>query len=520
MRMVKHKKPESFYAEFTRKGEGTDTTHYCPGCGHGTVHKLIAETLDDFGLKDRTILLLPVGCSVFAYYYFDTGNIQCAHGRAPAVASAVRRVHDDAIIISYQGDGDLAGIGTSEIIHAANRGDNFTVFFVNNAIYGMTGGQMAPTTLLGQKTMTTPLGRLSERDGGPIGMAEVINALNSPVYIERVSLSSPQGVLKARKAVRKGLQYQAEKRGFSFVEILSPCPINWKMDPVAARKWQKSHMEPVFPPGCFRDRIAESEKVHHAESSENNDAESAGNSKPTKTPGRTPGRTPGGRLPCLEGDELRKLLLGDTAIEAYTRTALQHDQHVKIAGFGGQGVLSAGVLLAKSGIAEGLHASWLPSYGPEMRGGHAYASVNISEKPIGSPLVDAPNVLAAMNEPSLAAFENDVVPGGIIIVNSSIVQSKVSRTDIQAVYVPATEIAQEAGLTAAANVVMITLYCLLTKALKLETLKRIIPLSVKRKEFVEKNLDIVERARVFAENLPSMQMSHIQNDKMVIQHES
>ncbi|TFH05125.1 MAG: 2-ketoisovalerate ferredoxin oxidoreductase, partial [Spirochaetales bacterium] len=156
--MVKHKKPASFYDVFERKGPGQQTTHYCPGCGHGTVHKLIAEAIDDFGVQDRVLFCSPVGCSVFAYYYFDTGNIQCAHGRAPAVATGMRRTNPDSIIISYQGDGDLAGIGTTEIIHAANRGENITVFFVNNAIYGMTGGQMAPTTLVGQKTMTTPTG--------------------------------------------------------------------------------------------------------------------------------------------------------------------------------------------------------------------------------------------------------------------------------------------------------------------------------------------------------------------------
>ena len=157
--MIVHEKPKAFYDTFERKGPGQQTTHYCPGCGHGTAHKLIAELLVDMGIQDRTVFCSPVGCSVFAYYYMDTGNIQCSHGRAPAVATGIKRTHKDAILISYQGDGDLAAIGTAEIIHAANRGENMTVFFINNAIYGMTGGQMAPTTLEGQKTMTTPLGR-------------------------------------------------------------------------------------------------------------------------------------------------------------------------------------------------------------------------------------------------------------------------------------------------------------------------------------------------------------------------
>lgn len=467
--MIKHAKPKSFYPTFERKGAGQETTHYCPGCGHGTVHKLIAEALDDFSLKDRTILMSPVGCSVFAYYYFDTGNIQCSHGRAPAVATGVRRVNDDAILISYQGDGDLAGIGTAEIIHAANRGENLTVFFVNNAVYGMTGGQMAPTTLMGQKTATTPLGRTMERDGNPIGMAEVINALTAPVYIERVSLSSAQGVMKTRTAVRKGLKYQMEKRGFSFVEILSPCPINWKMDPASARNWIKKSLEPVYPPKRFRDIAVEDTRVRGK-----------------------------GTLPWMDGDELITLLRGDAAITSLKHTVLKEDQHIKIAGFGGQGILSAGMLLAKSGIAEDLHATWLPSYGPEMRGGRAYASVNLSNKEIGSPLVDQPNVLAVMNTPSLAAFEQDVVPGGMIIVNSSIADRKVERSDVQALYVPASKIASDAGLIAAANVVIITIYIMVSGVLSLDTLKHIIPLSVKRKEYVDKNLEIMEKAEDYA----------------------
>jgi 2-oxoisovalerate ferredoxin oxidoreductase beta subunit len=167
MHSIKHQKARSLYPSFERKAPGADVSHYCPGCGHGTVHNLIAEAIDDLGIQDRVIFCSPVGCSVFAYYYFDVGNIQCAHGRAPAVASAIRRTHHDAIVISYQGDGDLAGIGMSQIVHAANRGENITVFFINNAIYGMTGGQMAPTTILNQKTVTTPGGRNAATDGFP-----------------------------------------------------------------------------------------------------------------------------------------------------------------------------------------------------------------------------------------------------------------------------------------------------------------------------------------------------------------
>lgn len=466
--MIKHAKPKTFYDTFERKGPGQTVSHYCPGCGHGTVHKLIAEALDDLKAADRAVFMSPVGCSVFAYYYFHMGNFQCSHGRAPAVATGTRRVLDDAVIISYQGDGDLAGIGMAEIIHAANRGENMTVFFINNAIYGMTGGQMAPTTLIDQKTLTTPRGRNLERDGGPIGIAELMNALQTPVYIERVSLGSSKGVLKTRKAVHKALTYQIERKGFSLVEILSPCPINWKMDSLTARKWIVEKLEPAFPVKLFRD----------AGKGEQHQTENRGSE----------------RIPWMSDKKLLKLLQGESAIYETVESHMQEDQYVKIAGFGGQGVLSAGMFLAKGGIAEGLRASWLPSYGPEMRGGKAYASVILSRKLIGSPVVDSPNVLIAMNAPSLAAFEDEVQPGGIVLVNSSIVDRKVKRDDVRTVYIPASDIAKEGGLIAAANIVMLTAYLAVTRTLNIQTIRDLIPQSVRRKDYVDANLKIIEKS--------------------------
>ena len=462
--MIRHQKPESFYDTFERKGPAERVTHYCPGCGHGTTHKLIAEAIDELGIQDRVIFNSPVGCAVFAYYYFDTGNVQCAHGRAPAVATAQRRVLDDAVIISYQGDGDLAGIGMAEIMHAANRGENITVFFINNAIYGMTGGQMAPTTILGQKTATTPYGRTHLRDGDPIGMCEVMESLPSPVYIERVSLATPAGVMKTRKAIRKGLQAQMDHKGFSFIEILSPCPINWKMDPVSARKWITSTLETHFPVKKFRDVSAD-----------------------------LPVGRKHDRLPLLEGGELLSYLQGgDSLPEREREQTFPGKQRVKIAGFGGQGVLSAGILLAKSGISEGLEATWLPSYGPEMRGGHAYASVILSEDPIGSPVVDEPNILLALNGPSLDVFESEVVSGGWIFINSSIISREVERKDVHVFRIPATDIAKGEQLLAAANVVMLTAYLYLTGIVSIDTLKEIVPKSVKKAEFVETNLRLID----------------------------
>jgi len=459
--MVKHQKPSAFYDTYERKGSGQKVTHYCPGCGHGTAHKLIAEAIDELDIQDRAILISPVGCSVFAYYYFDIGNVQAAHGRAPAVATGIRRSLKDAIVISYQGDGDLAGIGLGAIVHAANRGENITVFFINNAIYGMTGGQMAPTSLVGQTTLTTPFGRSQSRDGNPIGMSELINALTTPVYIERVSLGDPKRVLKAKKAIIKGLKYQIEGRGFSFVEILSPCPVNWKMPAVDSRKWLMENLEPIYPVKEFRD---EPEKPFQFEID----------------------------YPILDDEELLDLVHVDKDIKEYSHQITIEDQRVKIAGFGGQGVLSAGILLADCTIMEGLNATWLPSYGPEMRGGTANASVIVSSNPIGSPLVDAPNVLIAMNGPSLETFEEKVTPGGMIIVNSSIVKEKVKRTDVHTYYIPASDIAKENGLLPAANVIILAVYFKLSGAADVETLRTVIPLSIKKKNLTNTNLKMID----------------------------
>jgi len=211
---VTHEKSKSFYQIYERKSELQHQTHYCPGCGHGIVHKLVAQAIDELGIQDRTILITPVGCSVFGYYYFDVGNIQVAHGRAPAVATAVKRGRPGSIVLSYQGDGDLAAIGTAEIVHAANRGENITVIFINNAIYGMTGGQMAPTTLLGQKSTTTPFGRSEWNEGYPLRVSELLAALEAPVYIERVALGNNKEIMQAARALRRAVENQVRHLGF------------------------------------------------------------------------------------------------------------------------------------------------------------------------------------------------------------------------------------------------------------------------------------------------------------------
>ena len=239
----------------------TDTQFtYCPGCLHGVAHRLIAEAIDELGIQNNTMGVAPVGCSVFAYKFFDIDMSEAAHGRAPAVATGMKRARPDMNVFTYQGDGDLAAIGTAEIIHAANRGENISVFFVNNAIYGMTGGQMAPTTLPGMKTTTSPYGRDTSDVGYPIRVCEVLSSLVAPYYIERVSLLSPTDIMKAKKAVLKAMKFNTEKRGFTFVEFVSTCPTNWGYSPVESLKWAKDNMLPFFKPGVYRDKSVEEAK--------------------------------------------------------------------------------------------------------------------------------------------------------------------------------------------------------------------------------------------------------------------
>ncbi len=454
-------KPASFFDEFVLKG-GTQlcNTHYCPGCGHGILHKLIAEAVSDFNIQDRTVLISPVGCSVFAYYYFDVGNIQAAHGRAPAVATGYKRANPDSILISYQGDGDLAAIGANEILQAANRGEQMTVFFVNNAIYGMTGGQMAPTTLIGQKSTTTPRGRTMQNEGYPLRMSEIIATLEAPVYVERVMMTDAKNIARTRKAVRKALKNQIEKKGFSFVEVLSACPTGWKMSSVNAKKWITESLSKYFVPGVKKDDSEDREPVivmhpepHFKEYHEILDIKSLAD------------KIKGVKLPKIE-----KMI-----------------DEIKIAGFGGQGVLSLGYALANIAMGHNYKVSWLPSYGPEMRGGTANCSVKVSDKRIGSPMIDNPTVLVAMNKPSLHKFEPLVQPGGIILYDSGLIDTPPERDDVTVVGIPATDEADKLGSTKAANMVMLGAYAKLRGYLSVDYVKQALKLIIKKEAFHELN---------------------------------
>lgn len=435
---ITHSKPATFYDRFERKGGDIEITHYCPGCGHGVLHKLIAETIDDLGIQDRSILIGPVGCSVFMYYYMDVGNISASHGRAPAVATGLKRVRPDAIVFCYQGDGDLAAIGGNEILHAANRGECITVFFINNGIYGMTGGQMAPTTPLGQKTTTSPRGRSFDVEGPPMRVCELLATLDGPSYIERVALTDPKQHMRARKAVRKAFQYQIEGRGFSFVEVLTACPSNWHVPPQEAIHWVEKNMIPIFPLKVFKDRPGKPES----------------SSIPIPAKAKTGSEQTESSEPAAQAAP---------ALGAVARGELA-DVAMKLSGFGGQGVLFAGLALAEGGLREGLQVSWIPSYGPEMRGGTAHCHIRISRDPIASPLINRPSSLMAFNQPSIEKFAHEILPGGLLLANSSMVKDIPSRSDIRVVRVPAYEAAIDLGNVKAANMIMLGAYLEVTGA--------------------------------------------------------
>ena len=470
---VVHSKAKAFYDTYERKEELQHQTHYCPGCGHGIIHKLLAKAIDELGIQDQTVLISPVGCSVFAYNYFDVGNVQAAHGRAPAVATAVKRSHPHSIVISYQGDGDLSAIGAAEILHAANRGENITVLFVNNAIYSMTGGQVAPTTLLGQKSTTTPFGRTSVNEGYPLRVSELLATLDAPVYIERIALGDNKQITQAARAVRKAVENQVRGLGFSLIEVLSPCPTIWKMSAVDAQRWVRDVMEKTYPLGVVCDRTRDREP-----------------------------RTLTRDVPSLEAIPA---ILGIADHDQSVTPIISDknnpvDLHVRVAGFGGQGVLLLGEVLAEAGLDAGLEVSWLPSYGPEMRSGTSNCHVRVSNEPIDSPLVTVPNFLVAMNEPSLRKFDLSVKPGGWVIYNGDVFPDDCRRNDVKALALNFTRAADELGDLRAANMVMLGALLEISGALPQSSIDAALRRLVKSERWYELDERAIARGRELSRN--------------------
>jgi 2-oxoisovalerate ferredoxin oxidoreductase beta subunit len=380
----------------------------------------------------------------------------------------LKRACPDKIVIAYQGDGDLAAIGTAEIVHAANRGEKISVFFVNNAIYGMTGGQMAPTTLVGQRSTTSPWGRRPVNEGFPLHMAEMLATLEAPVYIERVALSDNKNIMKARRAVRRRWSCSATGAGFTFVEILSPCPTIWAKDPVEARKWIGEKMIPQFPLNVFRDRKWMFRTTTFLRT------------KPS--PNWSKASASGGRR-AIPPKHHHFRGLG-----------------IKIAGFGGQGVLLLGQLLAEMGMREGLEVSWLPSYGPEMRSGSAHCHVCLSKDRIGSPVLSRPEVLIAMNEISLRKFCAQVAPGGTIIYGRERLPEDLSIPQAQVVCIPASEIADKLGSAKVANVVMMGALLEETECLSPETAMKVLEAKVKNPALLELDRKALNAGRIYIDH--------------------
>ncbi len=419
-----------FYEKFERHshGEGLkgQSTHYCPGCGHGLIQKYLAESIAELEIQDRTIAVSPVGCSVFMYYYLDVGNTQAAHGRAPAVAIGHKVANPDSVLISYQGDGDLASIGIAEIVQAAQMGIPLTVIFVNNAIYGMTGGQMAPTTLMGQKSATTPTGR-ERLTGQPMKVAETMALLDGTVYVERVALYDNKQRMRTKKAIKKALQVQIDNRGVGFVEVLAECPTHLKMTPVETERWVKEAMEPIFPLGVKKD--LDSDPWFHLEK------------------------------PSFEPDRIIEVIGAtseetDRHCDGFPTHIDSHDIGLKLAGAGGDGAQTAAMLIAKAAVTEGFDSTHIPSYGPESRGGTSYADVHVANEEVLSPAAPRPHLLVAFNAPSLEKFGPTVQPGGTIVYDSSVIAEPPELDpSVTLVGVPCTEIARDLGAAKVKNVV-------------------------------------------------------------------
>ena len=430
---IKFGRSPVFFDPFERRpGPIKKNMHYCPGCGHGILHKLVAEAIDHYGIQGKTMFMVPVGCAVFAYYYFNVGAISVPHGRAPAVGTGVCRAKPDSYVISYQGDGDLAAIGFNEFLQAANRGEKMSIFFVNNSNYGMTGGQMAPTTLPGQKTTTTPFGRNVLTDGYPVHVCEMINTLTAPVYIERVALSTTARIMAARKAVFKAIENLRDRKGFSFVEVVSPCPVNLKMNAEQINDFIENQMLKEFPLGCLRDRSAE---------------------------------TPAGTVPeppAHDVETVKKVLFPQAmeeqgAVRKNTSAIFDRELRIQMAGFGGQGILSLGITLANMARLRNFNVSWMPSYGPEQRGGAASCAVIVSRNRIPSPMISRDcDLFIATTQAAYDKYIGELRPDGILIYDHTAVTPADLPESVIKVGVDAVDVAsREVGSAKYVNSVLI-----------------------------------------------------------------
>jgi 2-oxoisovalerate ferredoxin oxidoreductase beta subunit len=450
-------------------------THYCPGCGHGNLHLVIARAADELSIREKTIMIEPVGCSVVTYWTFDT--IQAAHGRGMALASAVSRTRPDRVVISYQGDGDLASIGMAETIHAASRGEDFVLVFVNNCIYGMTGGQMAPTTIPGLPTTTCPAGRDVLDVGTPIDMCKLFSQLDGVTYLERVAIDGPGGLAKTSRAIRHALKLQADGvGGLKVVEVLSPCPVGWKMTPAQAHRYIKDVVSKSFPLGKFKDV-----------------SETVSEQRPTR---KHPAAAPPAEV--FNQADLHWVAPAD----GYRKPTGFVNPGLRIAGHGGQGIVLLSGLLVHAAVRTGQRISLLPSYGSAMRGGTCNCQVRISDSAIASPYVSDPDILVAMNQPSLEKFGPTVRPGGLLLADSTLAgdSSGVKLAEnVRLVHAPMTKIAAGLGNERMANIVAAGVLIGLTGLLDPQAIRDSIPeIFAHRPKLVAPNLAAFEAGLAFA----------------------
>lgn len=454
------------YDLFKRSGSvSSKSTHYCAGCGHGIIHKLITEALVDLKLQDETIIFNPVGCSVFGYYYWDAGNISAAHGRSPSAATGITRTLKDKTIICYQGDGDLGAIGLNSTIQTANRGEHIAVIFINNATYGMTGGQMAPTTLEGMKTLTSPFGRDPHTDGYPLHVCELLNQLKAPVYIDRVSVADTKRIFAAKKAVYKALKIQKERKGYAFVEIIAPCPTGLKTTPLDSARFCMEEMEAEFPLGCLRDN-SDLPVDEHASA------------------------------PVQSIEEFFEKPEYDFEISKAVIDADYKEFRVRFAGYGGQGVLSLGLWLAGAARIDKRFTTWFPSYGPEQRGGAASCSVVVSGREIGSPAADCPDLFVAMNLVAYKKFIKGVPPSGVVFIDETIPMPEKKPGGVRIISVPAIRLASEYDLPQAANTVMLAAISVsgIVRLNRESLLKSLRGGFCKKPGLAERNVEVFEKA--------------------------
>lgn len=424
-----------------RKAQRSEQTHFCPGCGHGNLLKCVDLALTRLACAERTIWVSPVGCGGLTDAYMSVSHVLSPHGRASAVGTAIKRLEPEQIVIVSQGDGDFASIGLAESLHAANRCENLSVFVVNNANFGMTGGQMAATTLVGQRTTTSLQGRSLAEEGAPLKLCEMLQSLDGPVFIARVAFGNARQLAEAEKVIERAIEYQLLGKGYAFVEILSPCPSNWHMSPSEARRHVAQEMTKFYPTGIFRD-VSREERLAQRRRPEVYDAKRA----------------------WAVIEDMAGPVLADHGQRGQLLTGV-NDAHgqgfelsIWVSGSGGQGVLTLGRLLASLAVSDGFYATWLPSYGAEKRGGQASCTLRIGSADIVSPCLEQASHAMVLSAVGMENLEELLVDGAVVVYDADLLSLNAKHRDIRCFGVHATQIAADLGQEHAVNIIVLAAF--------------------------------------------------------------